>query len=221
MPPKRADPSTPKEALAWFKKRVPITKVEWFKLTQRAQEKTFTIAGIAQLDLIAKTQRALLKAIKDGETLRDFKKRVGKQLEDEWGEKRAWHLELIFRNALQRAYQAGRREALMKPGTLAIRPYLKAEPILDARTSEYCRPLFGVVLPADHPFWNTHWPPLHHGCRTSIRSLTAAQAKMEGISKRAPRVKPDEGFGGVDPLEWKPDLSAYPPVLVKTFRKRR
>jgi hypothetical protein len=159
-------------------------------------------------------------ALRKGEDLSGFKKRVGDQLERAWGEERPWHLEVIFRNASQRAYQAGRREQLMDPDTLELRPFLRAEPILDAVTTEVCQHMKGVTLRADSPFWNTHWPPLHHNCRTSIRSLTAEEAKDEGITKRAPSVKPPEGFGGVDPLEWEPDLSGYDRELVKIDRRR-
>lgn len=215
----RPDPLAPEEGIEWFRERVSIKKKDWVKLEQRMQEKAFTIAGVAQLDLIAKVHEQLVAAQKRGDSFEAFKKKVKDELYKAWGEERPWHVETIFRNANQRAYQAGRRAQLLEPDVLRYRPYLKAEPILDARTTEVCRRLEGVVLLASHPFWRTHWPPLHHNCRTSIRSLTLADAKEEGISKRAPRVKADAGFGGVDPLEWKPDLKAYPPVLVKVYRR--
>lgn len=217
--PPSAKPGSPKEALTWFKKRVSMPKDEWLELEERAQEKAFTIAGIAQLDLIQSVQDAISAALKSGESMDEFRDKVRDELEGAWGEERGWHVNLIFQNATQRAYSAGRRAQLMAGDTLAVRPYLKAEPILDGKTSTICEALAGVVLPADSAFWRTHWPPLHHGCRTLIRSLTPAQAEEQGIAKKAPKVVPDEGFGGSDPLEWQPDLSDYSPDLVKTYRR--
>jgi SPP1 gp7 family putative phage head morphogenesis protein len=226
--PPDADVDEPEEAIAWFRKRVPITKEDWFELTQLLQERSFTLAGIAQLDFIAEIQEAIERSLRKGESLEQFKRKVTAKLTREWGTANEPHegiptrIETIFRNASQRAYQAGRREQLQEGDTLQDRPYLKFEPILDTRTTvDICRPLSGVVLPADHPFWRSHWPPLHHRCRSAVRSLTEKQAKRAGISTKAPTTKPDEGFGSVDPLDWKPDLKGYPKDLVNVYKRGR
>lgn len=209
-------------AVEWFRNRVPIRKDDWLELDRHARERSFTVAGVAKLDLINETLKAVTKAVENGETLEQFKKRVGRKLENAWGEERGWHLEVIFRNNVQAAYAHGREAQMREPEVLDERPFWMFSAILDTRTTEICRPLNGTVLAADDPFWNTHTPPLHHQCRSIKRALTPEQAERRGVAKRAPKHEvPQEGFGGADPLEWKPDLSTYPRNLVKVYRRKR
>src|SRR5690606_37926146 len=35
----------------------------------------------------------------------------------------------------------------------------------------------GIVLPVDHPFWNTHFPPNGWQCKCQVRQITAREAK--------------------------------------------
>ncbi|NOS92455.1 MAG: minor capsid protein [Cyclobacteriaceae bacterium] len=50
-------------------------------------------------------------------------------------------------------------------------PLLQFDAIIDTQTTEICRPLDGVTLPVDHPFWNRFYPPNHYGCRSTVRQL--------------------------------------------------
>jgi SPP1 gp7 family putative phage head morphogenesis protein len=210
------------EATRWFRKRVPIVKEEWLELDRRARLKAFTVAHVAQMDVINDTLKALTKAIEQGQTLQQFKQKIGAQLEAAWGEKRAWHLQVIFRNNVQMAYAHGREIEMRKQSSLRERPYWMFSAILDTATTEICRPLHGKVFPAEHPFWTKHTPPLHHQCRSIKRALTPEQAKARGISRKPPASAepPQEGFGGADPLAWKPDLGKYPRELQREFKRK-
>lgn len=50
-------------------------------------------------------------------------------------------------------------------------PLLKFEVVLDARTSDICQSLDGVVRHYTDPIFNKYYPPNHFGCRTTIRRL--------------------------------------------------
>jgi uncharacterized protein with gpF-like domain len=80
--------------------------------------------------------------------------------------------------------------------------------VKDTRRSAICKDLEGTILPADDPYWDTHTPQMHHGCRSSLRSLTQEQADRKLASdaktvdgRKRFRDKPpagvdaDEGFG--------------------------
>lgn len=210
-----------KEAVKWFKSRVPIRKSDWLELGRKARERSFTVAHVGNLSTIDHVLKSITKAIENGETLEQFRKRVGKRLEAAWGEERDWHTEVIFRNNVQAAYAHGREAVLRDPDVLAVRPFWMFMAILDDRTTEICRPANGTVLPAEHPWWRTHTPPLHHQCRSLKRSLTPAAAESRGITKKVPKGKAQEGFGGADPLDWQPDLSSFSPKLVKELRRKK
>lgn len=209
------------EAVRWFRSRVAIGKDDWLELDRKARERAFTVARVSKLSLIDRVLKALTKAIEKGETVEQFRKRVGPALEREWGEERAWHVNVIFRNNVQAAYAHGREAQLRTPEMLEARPFWMFSAILDDRTTDICRPLNGAILPADHPWWQTHTPPLHHNCRSIKRPLSEREAAQRGVLRKAPKAdKPQEGFGGADPLEWEPDLEGFSSVLVKQHRRR-
>jgi hypothetical protein len=55
----------------------------------------------------------------------------------------------------------------------------------------------GTILPVDHPFWKTHFPPNGWGCKCAVRAVTAREAeglaRREGYSTEAPPT-PTEPF---------------------------
>lgn len=217
-----ADPKRFKEAVEWFRRRVPITDKQLAALEASARAKAFWVAGIAQLDVVNDVWAAIDDAIEKGTTLEDFKKTVGDKLE------RAWkgtvkdpprRIETIFRTNVQTAYSAGRHAQLTEPSILRTRPYWRLVVTLDSRTTEtICKPLAGTVLPAESGWWKTHTPPLHFRCRSFIQALRKEDAEARGITASPPVQKPQEGFGSLD--VWKPDLSKYPEPLAEVFRGR-
>jgi SPP1 gp7 family putative phage head morphogenesis protein len=55
-------------------------------------------------------------------------------------------------------------------------PMLQFDAVLDTQTTEICRPLDGVTLPVNHPFWNRFYPPNHFNCRSTVRQLPMGKA---------------------------------------------
>jgi hypothetical protein len=41
----------------------------------------------------------------------------------------------------------------------------------------------GIILPVDHEWWDTHYPPNGWGCQCPVRQLTRGQAEREGYSE--------------------------------------
>lgn len=184
----------------------------------RVRQRAFYVAGVTQLRMVGQVHKAITKALEQGTTLADFKAEVGAKLESEWGGEKPGRLETIFRTNVQMAYNAGRLTELDDPVTRRLRPFRGFSVVKDSRTTEFiCLPLAPVVLPADDPFIKKTNPPLHFRCRTGVMSFTAEQAEAMGLTSRAPKVTPDEGFGG-DPREPRPvDLSDEPEQLRRTF----
>jgi hypothetical protein len=187
------------EAIAWHRSREPLTDEEWSKRQDWYRRRSFTVANVAQLDLVSDVHRAIDTAIAEGTTLADFKKEVGDKLKAAWGgdvKNPAWRLEVIFRQGTLSAYGAGRYYQASSPEVLKRRPYWGLEVVVDSRTTkEICRPLVGTVLAANDPWWRVHIPPLHMLCRTALTTYTEEQAKKRGITAK-PTLKPvQDGFG--------------------------
>src|SRR3954462_2154161 len=207
------DPLKFDEAIAAIRRRVPMTEDVWSQLEQDELEYAFTVADVAQLDLVVDVYEAIARAVEDGTTLDDFKEAVGDRLEEAWGEEaEASRVETIFRTNVQGAYNSGRHEAAQ--AVKADRPFWRYQAVLDNRTSDTCEACDGTVLDADDPWFQTHYPPLHPNCRCIAVTLTERQAEREGISSGGPKVDVPDGFGaapaGGGGTDWDPDPKDYP-----------
>lgn len=218
-----ADPVDFDEAIAWFRKRVGMTKADFERLTAAAKRKAFTVANVAQLDLVSQTWAAIDEAIKKGTPLADFKKAIGAELRAAWQGKvddPAWRLETVFRTNVQLAYGAGRFKQATHPDVASDRPVWMFDAILDGRETDICHACDGTKLPSDDDWWKSHLPPLHFNCRSSFTTLSEAQAGK--ITFVRPTASPLEGFG-LPPTadEWQPDLKKYPKQLSLPFEQKQ
>ena len=172
--------STFEEAVVWFRARVPITDAEYQTLSDRAKRRAFTVAGVAQLDVIQDVHTALEKALIEGTTLEQFKKDLGTKLRNAWAgsvNKPGHRLETIFRTNVQSAYAAGRWKQLTDPDVLAVYPWWVYDSVLDSRTSSICSERNGVTLHSSDPWWNQNYPPSHHRCFPSGTMITTRLGK--------------------------------------------
>jgi hypothetical protein len=201
-------PAMPYEdAIKFMQSRVPLTKKEWNALEPKLRFRAFTVAGLSTPDAIEQAKGMVMQAIKEGKSKAEF-----------WTDTRAFqaaglsneapfYWENVYRTNIQTAYNTGRVAEFMQedPG------YLEFVGIDDGRQSEICYALThpAVVLPSTHPFWKTHWPPLHFRCRSTIRGLYPEE--IEALRKQNPDWAPsdaetintfdaDTGFGG-NPLD--------------------
>lgn len=221
-------PGTFEEATEWFRKRISMTKADYDALDERERGRAFTVAGVAQLDIVTDVWTAIDKAIENGDDIDDFRSSIADALEAAWAgtvDDPAWRIETIFRTNLQSAYGAGRYAQATDPDVLEERPIWMFDAILDGRETRICHACDGTKLPADHPWWETHITPLHHNCRSGIVTLTQDEAGT--LTKKPPKAKPDGGFGlapsddGTDLDAWAEEkLDAAPEPLAKVARER-
>lgn len=185
-----ANPERFDEALRFFQRRVVMGKHEAVALGDNAAERAFWIGGGLNLVQVGRVFDEIEKAIESGEPFADFRKRVRLELRNDA------HAETVFRNAVQHSYASGRHRQMTEPDVLRFRPYLMYDAVMDSRTTEeICLPRDGTVLPADHPWWRTHYVPAHHRCRSGIRNLRKSEAERRGVTKVPPKADSQKGFG--------------------------
>ncbi len=219
-----ADPERFEEALDWFKKRFPVTEELLEALGQYAGARAWTVADVAELDVVLDVFKELELAIAEGRTLAEFKKAIGAKLTKSWGKSNAARIETIYRTNMQTAYNAGRWKQLTDPDIVRTRPYLMYDAILDSRTSDICKKRNGTVLPASDPWWSQNNPPLHHRCRSSLRALRPREAERQGIDDSPPEAdNPSPGFGQAPGLDapFEPDPAKYPRELFDAYAQKR
>jgi SPP1 gp7 family putative phage head morphogenesis protein len=191
------------EAVAWFRQKVILSEAEFRQLTEEARRRAFTVAGMAQTEVLAALWESLAQALEHGTPYEEWRRSVLPRLEAAWLGESSHRLKIIFQTNILSAYAAGRYHQLSDPDVLRGRPFWMFDAVLDSRTSEGCRGLNGLVLPATHPFWDRNYPPRHYGCRSGVRSLTRADAERRGVADAAPPAVADPGFGSRPrPEEW-------------------
>lgn len=137
----------------------------------------------------------ILQAEADGLSMGEIQAFLADYLQGRWGDAASPLLRTIFRTNVQSAFNSVRYERMQGDAT---RPFWRFTALLDAVTTGTCRALDGVTLARDDLFWATHWPPMHHNCRSAVLPLTADElAAVGGLTERPPvnATVAAEGFG--------------------------
>jgi SPP1 gp7 family putative phage head morphogenesis protein len=154
------------------------------------------MAKLTQCDYIEAVRGRLVSALEKGEGFEQLWRDVQSIADSNGTTISPGYWETVYRTNIQTAYNAGRRMQFDRfpPAALALMV------LEDGRTSDICRPLAGLVLPYDHPFWDDHWPPFHFNCRTTVRGIyedEVSRIPSENVSmnKLRKEFKPQSGFG--------------------------
>ncbi|MDE6456450.1 MAG: phage head morphogenesis protein [Dysosmobacter sp.] len=212
------------EAVDYFKERIPVTADAFYQITEEYRSLAFTVGGYTKAQILKKFYDALLTALEDGGTLREFREDMNSFLEKEGYEGLApQQAELIFRTNIQTAYNVGHYKQMTDPAVKKLRPYWQYDAVNDAGTRPSHLAMDGKVFPADSPVWDVWFPPNGFKCRCTVRTLSKRQVERRGLTveREFPAVEPDPHFG-TNPakVRFQPDLKGYPEPLVKASRAR-
>jgi len=150
------------------------------------------IAGAYKADLLADFRGAVEKAITQGKTLEMFRKDFdGIVAKHGWSYNgsRNWRSEVIYSTNIRTSYAAGRWEQLQDPDVKKFYGYLEYR----HGDSRVPRPQHlawnGIILPADDPWWDSHYVPNGWGCKCRVLAATKqdhARALKDGLGKAPP-----------------------------------
>lgn len=148
------------QAIDAFRDKVSLTPDEFAMLEQEYRSRAFTISGIAALDVLNDMLRELQKVLETGITFDEWRGNVNEMLKRKgWGSLSPYRADNIFRTNIQTAYAIGAYRRMTDPDVLQNRPYWMYDAVNDSRTRPTHLALDRVVYPADHPFWDTWYPP--------------------------------------------------------------
>lgn len=173
------------ESLARRKERITSHSHEvWNEEHARA----FTIAGLARLDILQEIRAGLERTVSGDLSRTEWESDVRALLKDAglWTDKEGKRrskadagkfapsrLRLIFDTNTASAYAAGRWTRLWE--RRETHPYLMYLTKQDERVRITHRRWHGLVLPIEHPFWQTHYPPNGFRCRCAVLGVTQAE----------------------------------------------
>lgn len=197
------------EAVEYLKKRDVIKKVDYNKLSDKMRFRAFTASRIADGDLLKRINSELIKNVNDGKGLKDFLSLTKTDILNKVGMGaggQGWYWETVYRTNVQTAYNTGRMMGFEEDKPLAL--YFVG--IEDSRQTDVCHSLSNVIRPYDDPLWEKYIPPLHFGCRSTVRAIYDEDELPEEWSSLEGIEKPAKGFG-TNPLEndsWWNELSS-------------
>lgn len=197
------------EAVEYLKKRDVIKKVDYNKLSDKMRFRAFTASRIADGDLLKRINSELIKNVNDGKGLKDFLSLTKTDILNKVGMGaggQGWYWETVYRTNVQTAYNTGRMMGFEEDKPLALH-FVGIE---DSRQTDVCHSLSNVIRPYDDPLWEKYIPPLHFGCRSTVRAIYDEDELLEEWTSLEGIEKPAKGFG-INPLEndsWWNELSS-------------
>lgn len=169
-------PVTFLEALEYAHSKKIVLPDEFYSMDLKTRQMATTVSFLSSLEQIETVIKAVNKSIADGGTFKDFQKLI----EESEIILPKHYLDNVFRTNIQSAYGHGRWQQQQR--NKAKRPYLMYSAINDSRVRPSHLALNRIVLPIDHPFWLTHYPPTGFRCRCTCIALTEKQALKYGIT---------------------------------------
>lgn len=170
-----------REAIDFFRQKGMVLTDRWPELWQEQHQVAFTVAGVAHMQMLADIRAAVDRAIATGTTLADFRRDFDEVIRTHGWTLRGtpgWRSRVIFETNLRTAYAAGRWAQIER--LQAARPFIRYSAVLDNRTRPLHRDWHGTILPVQHPWWNTHFPPNGWRCRCTVISLAQRDLDRRG-----------------------------------------
>ena len=151
--------------------------------------RAFTVAKSAGFDILSDIYAGLELALKEGKTARQFAAELTPLLQAKgwWGRRvlqdpatgeavdaqlgSPRRLQLIFDVNMRVSYAAGHWASFQR--NKKARPFLRYVHLVGQEHPRlHHQALHNIVLPVDHPFWDTHFAPNGWNCHCSIQSLS-------------------------------------------------
>jgi uncharacterized protein with gpF-like domain len=176
----------------FFRQKLELTVANWNELWRSQNDKATTVANAINACLLRDFQNAIDSMINQGMTIQMFNE-IFNDLVSEHGWTnwlggntqigRNCRSTVICEANLSTSYNAGRWQQSQQIKN--EQPYLLYKHVpLGAEWKP--RPLHvawdGMVLPADHEWWKTHYPPNGFGCRCQVYSLSVSDLVLQGLS---------------------------------------
>lgn len=184
----------PVEVTGFFDRKTATPAFSWADVWAEEHAYKFTVAKAVELDVLNAFRGTIAQAIAEGKGFDNWKPLIEKELTKlGWWQPRMVtdptgiqpermvnfssdrRLKTIFWSNMNSARAAGQWErAQRSKKTLPYVLYLRT-------TSGDPRPehllWVGTILPIDHPFWKTHWPPNGWLCKCQVRMISAREAE--------------------------------------------
>ena len=180
------------EAVEYLKARTSISAEKYYDLSDRFKYKAFTVSRIADGDSVEKIKGRIVRSLEDGGGLKEFLTMQKDEVLNKvgLGSSNGAYWETVFRAGSQSAYNTGRMIGFESDPPIALQ-FIGIE---DSRQTEICHSLSNIIRPYGDSFWDSRIPPLHFGCRSTIRGIWDKD-ELPKEYPQAPEIESAKGWG--------------------------
>lgn len=180
------------------------------ELDAAAKARAFTMARIADIDVIADLQKYVESIVTTGGGMRDFIDGLDATMQARgWAGPEPWHARLVFETNVGQAYSAGRYDQAKRSGATHWR-YLASDA---AEPREDHKAFYGKV----YPMGSGPMPPLDFGCQCFWEPVF--EDELDGVEVADPLkgdfFRPADFF-----QQFEVKLSDYPPELHAALKRQ-
>ncbi|MFK5980868.1 MAG: phage minor head protein [Rhizobiaceae bacterium] len=179
----------PTEAIEFLKQRLALPDEVWQALIEQvdaaARSRALDMSRSMHEDIL----KAIQKALEEGTTKEMFRKefdRISRSRGWKGDNEGGYRSNLVFRTQTSQAMASGRWQTIQRVKKRF--PYLRYVTVGDHRVRKEHLAWHDTILPVDHPWWLTHYPPNGFNCRCRIMQLNDSLMKRFGfeVSEQAP-----------------------------------
>ena len=204
-------------AVDWLSQRIQKASsvpVE-YEFAEQPNRRAPVVAAAAQLDTANRLLRRVDAPEKRGATMPEAKSELGDLLRD-LGCEPARAPQPVIQEEVQKRFARTRSEILSLDFYRAAYPFWRYVATLDERTTQGCRSLDGLTMPASDPRWVGFVPPRHWRCRAHVVAV------IHSVGAQASKTEPDEQYAGDGTFgtlndEWEPKPGDYPQDLWEIY----
>lgn len=189
------------KAVEAFRDKLNLPTASWTDIYEGLHARAFVVAGAMKDDLLTDLRASVDKVVAQGMSLEDFRKDFDNIVAKHgWGYNggRNWRSRVIYETNLYQSHNAGRYGQMQ--AVKRTRPYWRYR---HNDAVEHPRPEHlawdGMILPADDPWWNSHYPSNGWGCKCFVETLSERDMRRLGKSgpDTAPPIQYEEQVIGV------------------------
>lgn len=184
----------PEAAIEYVRSKKPKASINYTEIVGRANDHSFVVAKMTQMDLLTDVQNSLAEAVANGQTFEQWRAGIEPKMREKgwWGKQEITlpdgtkqTSQLGSGHRLKTIYQTNTSQAYIKSrehiGDFDIWPYAQWYTRLDGRQRPSHGALHGQIFRRDDPYYESIKPRKAWGCRCDEVLQTAAQA---GVSNQ-------------------------------------
>lgn len=181
------------EAIDFYRGKIKLPTSSWTDIWQEQHSHAFVVAGAANDALLEDLYNGIRQAKLEGGGYDDFKQRfpdIAAKHGWTYNGSPGWRSRIIYDTNITQAYNAGRYQQMQ--AVKHLRPYWEYDHTSIEHPRLEHKAWDGLILPADAPWWNTHYPQNAWGCKCRVHSfsITEAKRRWEKAGKTGPDTAP-------------------------------